>query len=101
MVPGTRDLMRYEVAACSDGPSARQASLATQSEVGKMLSLRGTTIQGLHYLPEVGKMRRRLLLRFPLRLLLYTCGLGHMGSATSSPHMAEPLRVSPWEIPRA
>ena len=84
----------------TSGPSARQASLATQSEVGKMYVIKGTTIQGIHYLPEVGKMRRRLLLRFPLRLLLYTCGLGHVESAMSSPHMAEPLQVSPWDILR-
>src|SRR6266581_3620556 len=66
-----------------------------------MYIIKGTTIWGIYYLPEVGKMRRRLLLRFPLRLLLYTCGLGHVESATSSPHMAKPTQVSPQEIPRA
>ena len=45
-------------------------------------------------------MRRRLLLWFPPQVLLYTCGCSHVEDATSSPHTAAPLRVSPQEILR-
>ena len=51
-------------------------------------------------MPEVGKLRRRLLLRFPPQGFLYTCSGSHVGDATSSLHTAAPLWVPPQEVLR-